>query len=239
MNIRFLSLADQEVDDAVAWYNELAEGLGRDFLDELDRVIRLIRTYPLLAKQIEPEIGRFLFPAPEVLVMPLPVKLHDVIEAMDAAGEEHSQYLDKRTGEIFMVTNEEMEAADEEMEAEEDEPLSEYPDWQRETILKAREILKSDDFVELPTQFDIDEYKIMEEFCLAFDDRQVGEQLLRQIKGSGAFRRFRNAIYSMGVEKAWYEFRRTEIEKLAIEWLEEKGIGYTREDEDDQPFNYR
>jgi len=61
MNIRFLSLADQEVDDAVAWYNEQAEDLGRDFLDELDRVIRLTRTYPLLATQIEPEIRRFLF----------------------------------------------------------------------------------------------------------------------------------------------------------------------------------
>jgi plasmid stabilization system protein ParE len=61
MNIRFLSLADQEVDDAVAWYDEHAEGLSRDFLDELDRVIRLIRTYPLLPRQIESEIRRFLF----------------------------------------------------------------------------------------------------------------------------------------------------------------------------------
>ncbi len=61
MNIRFLSLADQEVDDAVAWHNEHAEGLGRDFLDELDRLIRLIKIYPLLATQIEPEIRRFLF----------------------------------------------------------------------------------------------------------------------------------------------------------------------------------
>jgi hypothetical protein len=60
MNIRFLSLADHEVDDAVAWYDEQAEGLGGDFLDELDRVIRLIRIYPLLATQIEPEIRRFL-----------------------------------------------------------------------------------------------------------------------------------------------------------------------------------
>ena len=60
MNIRFLSLADHEVDDAVAWYDEQAEGLGRDFLDELDRVIRLIKIYPLLPTQIEPEIRRFL-----------------------------------------------------------------------------------------------------------------------------------------------------------------------------------
>jgi hypothetical protein len=156
--------------------------------------------------------------------MSLPVRLDDVIKALEAAVEQHSQYLDKRTGEIFMVTNEEIEAA------EEDELISEYPDWQREGILKAREILKSDDFVELLTQFDIDDYKIMEEFCLAFDDRQVGEHLLGHIKGSGAFRRFRNAIHSMGAEKAWHEFRRTEIEKLAIEWLEQEGIGYTRED---------
>jgi hypothetical protein len=38
MRIRFLSLADQEVDDAVRWYDEQAEGLSQDFLDELDRV---------------------------------------------------------------------------------------------------------------------------------------------------------------------------------------------------------
>ena len=61
MNIRFLSLADQEVSDAVEWYEEQAEGLSRAFLDELDRVVRLVRTYPLIAAQIEPEIRRFLF----------------------------------------------------------------------------------------------------------------------------------------------------------------------------------
>lgn len=61
MEIRFLTLADQEVDDAVLWYEEQVEGLSRDFLDELDRIVRLVKTYPLLATQIEPEIRRFLF----------------------------------------------------------------------------------------------------------------------------------------------------------------------------------
>lgn len=61
MNIRFLSLADQEVDDTVRWCDEQTEGLSRDFLDELDRIVRLVKTYPLLATQIEPEIRRFLF----------------------------------------------------------------------------------------------------------------------------------------------------------------------------------
>lgn len=61
MNVRFLTLADKEVDDAAAWYEEQAEGLSRDFLDELVCAVRLIRIYLLLAQQIEPEIRRFLF----------------------------------------------------------------------------------------------------------------------------------------------------------------------------------
>jgi hypothetical protein len=161
------------------------------------------------------------------LTMTIPVRLNDVIEALDAAGDEHTHYFDRRTGEIVLVTNEEMEAA------QEDELISEYPDWQREAILKAQEILTSEDFVELPDQSDIHEYKIMEDFCLAFEDRHAGEELRRLIKGSGAFRRFKNAIYSMGAEKGWHQFRRGEIEKIAIEWLEEQQIPYVREDSTD------
>ena len=33
MRIRFLEAAQREVDDAVAWYDERKEDLGRDFLD--------------------------------------------------------------------------------------------------------------------------------------------------------------------------------------------------------------
>jgi hypothetical protein len=160
----------------------------------------------------------------EISAMSLPVKLNDVIDSLDAAGEEQAHYLDKHTGEIFMISNEEMGAA------EEDELISAYPEWQREAILKAREVLASEDFVALPDQSDIHEYKIMEDFCLAYKNRQVGEDLLRSIKGSGAFKRFKSGIYSLGIEKAWYQFRRTEIERIAIQWLEDEGIAYERED---------
>ena len=68
----------------------------------------------------------------------------------------------------------------------------------------------------------------MENFSLAFENRRVGEDLHRLIKGSGAFRRFKDAIYSKGLEEAWYQFRRLEFERIAIEWLEEEGIPYTR-----------
>ena len=60
-------------------------------------------------------------------------------------------------------------------------------------------------------------------------DRRGGEDLYSLIKGSGAFSRFKNAINSMGIDKAWHQFRQTEFEKLAIEWLEDEEIPYTRD----------
>jgi len=46
MNVRFLALADQEVDEAVAWYDQQGEDISRGFLDDLDSAVRLAKTYP-------------------------------------------------------------------------------------------------------------------------------------------------------------------------------------------------
>jgi len=60
MRIRFLELAQHEIDDAVAWYSERQEELGRDFLDELDRAIRRIMSFPLASTEIDQGIRRCL-----------------------------------------------------------------------------------------------------------------------------------------------------------------------------------
>jgi hypothetical protein len=67
VKIKFLTLAQQEVDEAFVWFDERAEGKGLDFLDELDRVLRLVKAYPLASIEIEPEIRRCLFARLSVL----------------------------------------------------------------------------------------------------------------------------------------------------------------------------
>ena len=155
--------------------------------------------------------------------MSLPVKLRDVVDQMDVISDEHSAYLNKRTGELITLSMEELSAA------EEEEDLEDYPEWQRELILEAREVMDSDDYLALPSKFDIHEYQIMENFCSSVEDPQVRDLLLRQIRGSGAFRRFKDTIYSFGIEKDWYAFRDAEFERIAIDWLEENEIRYTRD----------
>jgi Uncharacterised protein family (UPF0158) len=156
--------------------------------------------------------------------MPIEVKLSDVIDALDSAMDEHAYYLDKRSGEIVLVTDDDIAAA------ENEELMLAAPDWQRESISHAREVLNdSENLLPLPDKFEIHEYRIMEEFCLALDDRHLGSELHRLIKGSGAFRRFRNAIRERNVEQDWYDFKQRALEQIAIEWLKENGIPYSRD----------
>ncbi|MCX5847266.1 MAG: type II toxin-antitoxin system RelE/ParE family toxin [Deltaproteobacteria bacterium] len=60
MKIRFLELAERELDDAVAWYDSQSYGLGTEFLDEVDQVIRRVATWPLSGMELGPGIRRCL-----------------------------------------------------------------------------------------------------------------------------------------------------------------------------------
>lgn len=60
MKVRFLTLAQQELDDAVDWYNEQADNLGKEFLDELDRAVKRSVAFPMSCPEIEPGLRRCL-----------------------------------------------------------------------------------------------------------------------------------------------------------------------------------
>jgi hypothetical protein len=47
MRVRFLDAAQRELDDAAAWYNQREAGLGWEFLDELDRSVRMLQLLKL------------------------------------------------------------------------------------------------------------------------------------------------------------------------------------------------
>jgi len=58
VKVVFLVQAQNELDDAVVWYNLQAAGLERELLDELDRAIRRAVAFPLSYPEIEPSIRR-------------------------------------------------------------------------------------------------------------------------------------------------------------------------------------
>ncbi len=154
------------------------------------------------------------------------VSVQDIIDKMDVLSEEISSFLNKQTGELVTLTSEVLSAAEDGVE----EDFVEYPEWQQEMIIKAREVIGSDDYLPLPSKFDIYEYSIIEDFCSSIEDDKVREDLLHKIKGIGAFSRFKDAIYKLGIEEEWYRFRQDEFEKIAIDWLEINQISYRKDD---------
>jgi hypothetical protein len=152
------------------------------------------------------------------------VSLKTVIDEMDVPSEEHHAYLNKRTGELCTISDEEISII------ESGETMQDYHDWQREAIRKTREVLASPDFLELPSKFDIHEYAIMERFCSSREDSNLRQSLLDCIRGSGAFRRFKEAIHKHAIVDDWYQFRNAALREIATEWLDANNIPYTVDD---------
>ncbi len=149
-----------------------------------------------------------------------PVSLRDVVDALDMASDTLSLYLNRKTGEIVSLTEDTILMVDD------DDDLDGISEWEREEILRARDVRDSDDYIGLPGRYEIDEYRIMEDFCYSLEDEGLKGDLLYTIDGRGAFRRFKDAIHRLGIEKDWYKYRDGKLKEIAADWLEANGIPF-------------
>ena len=160
----------------------------------------------------------------EMKHMAIRVKLTEVIDGMECQSDENSSFLNKVTGEVVLISDYEMRAA------EENDPIEDFPDWEQDQVRIAREIIaETGDYIGLPSKFDIDEYRIMERFCLSIEDSETSDILCDLICGSGAFRRFKNAIHEYDLADDWYHYRDSALKEIAIEWCRENGIDFDEE----------
>lgn len=157
--------------------------------------------------------------------MKIKVNLDDIITGMELQMDEMSSYLNKETGEVSTVMEQEFRYVE-----EEDDSLISLYGLVEEGIEKARDILMDDEgikYIALPSKFEINEWEIMKQFCLSVDDKNISQSLMDAIHGRGAFRYFKDSIQRYGIDDQWYKFRGDAIKKIAIEWCETNDIEYT------------
>ena len=153
--------------------------------------------------------------------MEKPVSLREFIDEMQTANAEVQSYLNRVTGEFGIVTIENASIVEDESD------WSDYNDWQQkmleetDTILSAPEI-----WLKLPSQWDIHEYAIMQDFCGTIEEERLADTLFRAIRGSGAFRRFKDTVYRHHLEDHWFSFRLQAFKEIAIDWLEENELAF-------------
>lgn len=137
--------------------------------------------------------------------MSLPVSLQSVVEEMDLPSDEWAAYIHRQTGQLVTITDD-------------------YVDPE----VQALGVEESEDFLPLPSRFDIHEYEIMRDFCGSLSNENQADELASAIAGSGAFRRFKDAIRRHGIEDQWYTFRDEALATIASEFLDAHGIPYKR-----------
>lgn len=153
--------------------------------------------------------------------MPLPVSLDLVAQELDSLMDGMSAFVNRKTGEIVAVSDEELGLVEEE---EVDE--SELAEWEAEMLPQLREIAAGGDWAALPDKLDIHEWEIMRRFAEAADSEDLSARLLRAIHGKGAFRMFRATIEDAGLVEEWYQFKHEALKAIAREALDELGVPY-------------
>jgi hypothetical protein len=152
--------------------------------------------------------------------MPAPVRLSDIVDALEMQSDELSSFLDLDTGQVETISDDLVRDAEECGDSEEPN----LSDWQDEEWETARRIAFSDRFRKLPTKFEVHEWEIMREFADSLESGKIREDLLHALHGSGAFRHFKDAIRRQGVESAWFAFRTEALRQIAVDWCEENGV---------------
>ena|SRR5579883_3482203 len=147
--------------------------------------------------------------------------LNEIVDALEIQFHEASSYLDRTTGHVSTVSREALAWAEDSNRSAES-----FPQWQQEELQLAARIVDSNDFIPLPTEFDINSWGIMQEFAASQDDSDLRDHLLNSIRGRGAFRRFKDMLYERNLWDAWNSFHREALRRIAVEWCEEHHVQY-------------
>ena len=151
--------------------------------------------------------------------MSVKIKIDDIVEGMEFQMEEYSTLLNTKSGIVVSVPNHYLGKAEE----------GEYDDVENldEEEKIAYDIVENwDDYEDLPTTFDINEYKMIENFCFTINNEVKKDRLLRAIQGKGAFRRFKDTAHDLDLIQDWYTYRENCYKQIAIEFCEGLGLEY-------------
>ena len=134
------------------------------------------------------------------------VKLEDVLEAMDFVNDDTQYYYDVKNEKVLMIFDGMVDGED------------------NSELIEEIEDLFIEEYIPLPGQYEINEYRIMEEFIYDLPDGRNQDTLERAIQGRGAFRRFTDRLFDLNLEQKWYDYRDCAYECIAKEWCEKYNI---------------
>lgn len=154
---------------------------------------------------MEAEEARCVLAQEKLSRQPVTIYLEDIANKLDETMDHWEQYLNVFTGEFESIPDGIYLDADEEL---------------------TERIGGSTDYVRLPNQYDIHEFRIMEQFAEATPDRRKQTELFQALHGKRPFRHFKDELNYYGLREDYYAFRFLAFIEIARDWCENFGIPY-------------
>lgn len=139
----------------------------------------------------------------------MPVKLREIAESIEMSGNYGHAYYSKKDEEVFFIPENTLSGHIEEF----DELLEDID-------------MDPDNYLILPDQFEVDGYRIMEDFIFDHTEGKVQEKLYRAIHRRKPFRNFKDTAYDLDVLDKWYEYKDKRYREYAKEWCEENSVEF-------------
>lgn len=140
------------------------------------------------------------------------VLLEDLIEAIEYEGELLKHYYNKKTGVIVYEEDESTSL----YKVSDIDHIEDFEEWEQELIYSLCDIKNNpQDYIPLPNINELDEYKLMVEFCNINNKKELVKDNIREI---------RRAIEDSGLINEWYKFRENKEKEIAINWCKINNI---------------
>ena len=113
--------------------------------------------------------------------MPTSTVLEDLIDALEEQSDTTFAFLDRHTGEVFLISEESLALTEADPET-----IAMLPDWQKEEALRAVLIETTDRYVALPDRFDVNEWNVMNEFSHGVKRDNIRDRALESRAGQSS-----------------------------------------------------
>lgn len=168
------------------------------------------------------------------------VKLRDIEDALESSSDDWSSYVNKKTGSVeyfedivleFIEEYEDLLCDPDSSDAEIEELIEENRLNDVSNIWDAKRVrelaqLEYGMLVYVEPIETREQYRDMEDFIATIEDDQTKNFLYIAIDGQGAFRRFKDALATIGKLQDYYDYKNSLLTQAAKEWCEDNGISY-------------
>lgn len=146
------------------------------------------------------------------------IKLEEMMRAIELGDNLGNYYYNKSIEKIIYILDQSRKL--EEVYTEED--LDRLKQWEIDDLRAAIDVEENwDNYILLPSKYDMYEYEIKEKFCYYIKDEKISTEL---IKEGGYSKRFDETVRRLNVENEWQDFREKAIKKRLLSWCSENEL---------------